>query len=217
MAHQAALIFGPQTTLPPPSLTSQLRAALLLNPRLYPLRKCIESLPAVWPALVSADPALDQVPGVRALKDLTRWLSHGEFPLAKAISELPSAFVTPFTVILHIVQYLSYTDLKHGHGPRHEHVLESVRDQGGVQGFCSGLLAAVTVATSPDVETVFRRAEVALRLAVGIGAYIDLDCVGSKISSIAIKSRPATPRNELQGYFDELESVSLTVSELMEL
>ncbi|KAL3440360.1 hypothetical protein BJX65DRAFT_314881 [Aspergillus insuetus] len=165
---------------------------------------------SIWPVLLSADPALDQVPGARALKDLTRWLSHGEFPQAKETSELPSVFVTPLTFILHIVQYLSYTDPKHG-GPRHEDVLESVREQGGVQGFCSGLLAAVTVATSPDVETVFRRAEVALRLAVGIGAYIDLDCVGSKISSIAVKSRPATPRNELQGYFDELESTYVSV------
>ncbi|KAL3493898.1 hypothetical protein BJX62DRAFT_234754 [Aspergillus germanicus] len=210
MPQPAALVFGPQTTLPPPSLTSQLRAALLLNPRLYPLRESIEVLPAIWPVLLSADPALDQVPGARALKDLTCWLSHGEFPPAKEISELPSAFVTPFTVILHIVQYLSYTDPKHG-GPRHEDVLESVRKQGGVQGFCSGLLAAVTVATSPDIETVFRRADVALRLAVGIGAYIDLDCVGSKISSIAVKSRPATPRNELQEYFDELESTYVSV------
>ncbi|KAJ0426703.1 hypothetical protein BJY00DRAFT_306700 [Aspergillus carlsbadensis] len=211
MAEPAALVFGPQTTLPSPSLVSQLRAALLLNPRLYPLRESIESLPAIWPVLLSADPALDQVPGTRALKDLTHWLSHGEFPPAKETSELPSAFVTPFTVILHIVQYLAYTDSKLG-GPQHEGVLESVREQGGVQGFCSGLLAAVTVATSPDVETVFQRADVALRLAVGIGAYIDFDCVGSKISSIAVKSRPATPPcNELQEYFDELESTYVSV------
>ncbi|KIA75343.1 polyketide synthase [Aspergillus ustus] len=210
MAQPAALVFGPQTTLPSSELACQLRAALLLNPRLYPVRKSIETLPAIWPVLLAADPALLQVCGARGLKDLSRWLSHGEFPPAREISELSSVFVTPFTVILHLVQYLSYTDPKHG-GLRHEDVLESVNEQGGVQGFCSGLLAAVTVATSADLETVCHRAEVALRLAVGIGAYIDLDCVDSKISSIAVKSRPATPHNELQDYFEDLESTYVSV------
>ncbi|KAL3462245.1 hypothetical protein BJX64DRAFT_288576 [Aspergillus heterothallicus] len=210
MAKPAALVFGPQTTLPSPELVSALRAALLLNPRLYRLREFIESLPAVWPLLLSKDSALQQVCGARALEQLSRWLSYGEFPAAREISELPSAFVTPFTVILHIVQYLSYTDLKHG-GPQHEDVLSSVKGQGGVQGFCSGLLTAVAVATSPDLETLLQRAQVVLRLAVGIGAYIDLDCVDSKISSIAVKSRPATPHNELQEYFTDLESTYVSV------
>ncbi|KAL2851871.1 hypothetical protein BJY01DRAFT_244804 [Aspergillus pseudoustus] len=211
MAQPAALVFGPQTTLPSSELASQLRAALLLNPRLYPIRESIEALPTIWPVLLAADPALHQVCGARALKDLSRWLSRGEFPAAREISELPSVFVTPFTVILHIVQYLSYTDPKHG-GQRHEDVLESVREQGGVQGFCSGLLAAVTVATSVNLETMCHTAEVALRLAVGIGAYIDLDCVDSKISSIAVKSRPATPpHNEVQDNFDDLESTYVSV------
>ncbi|KAL2812962.1 hypothetical protein BJX63DRAFT_395333 [Aspergillus granulosus] len=210
MTQPAALVFGPQTTLPSSELASQLRTALLLNPRLYPLRESIEALPTIWPVLLSVDYALNQVPGERALRELSRWLSHGEFPAAEEISVLPSAFVTPFTVILHIVQYLSYTDPKRG-GPRHEDVLTSVRDQGGVQGFCSGLLAAVAVATSADLETLCRRTDVALRLAVGIGAYIDLDCVDSKTSSIAVKSRPATPHNELQDYFDDFESTYISV------
>ncbi|KAL4994636.1 hypothetical protein BDV10DRAFT_188837 [Aspergillus recurvatus] len=185
----SALVFGSQTTLPSADVASRLRAALLLNPRLYPLRTSIEALSEIWPVLIAFDPALGRVagPAEKALRQLCRWLTHEEFPDATEISELPATFVTPFTVILHTVLYLRYTDEEGGLG--HAEVLEAVRSNGGVQGFCTGLLSAVTVATSPSVEALSRQASVALRLAVAIGAYIDLDLIDSDVSSLAVRSR----------------------------
>ncbi|KAL6231242.1 hypothetical protein BDW75DRAFT_244090 [Aspergillus navahoensis] len=184
-----ALVFGSQTTLPSAEVASRLRAGLLLNPRLYPLRTSIEALPEIWPVLRASDPALERVAGPteKALRQLCRWLSHEEFPDATEISKLPATFVTPFTVILHTVLYLHYADEEGGLG--HADVLRAVRNNGGVQGFCTGLLTAVMVATSQDVEVLSRQASVALRLAVAIGAYIDLDLIDSDVSSIAVRSR----------------------------
>ncbi|KAL3431737.1 hypothetical protein BDV09DRAFT_206463 [Aspergillus tetrazonus] len=185
----SALVFGSQTTLPSVAAASRLRAALLLDPRLYQLRTSIESLTEIWPALAISDPALERVagPAEKSLRQLCRWLSHSEFPDATEISELPATFVTPFTVILHTVLYMQYTD---GNGRLgHADVLRAVRNNGGVQGFCTGFLTAVSVATSPDLEALSRQACVALRLAVAIGAYIDLDLIDSDVSSVAVRSR----------------------------
>ncbi|KAL4789762.1 hypothetical protein BDV19DRAFT_394754 [Aspergillus venezuelensis] len=188
----AALVFGPQTTLPSPELAGQLRAALLLNPRLYPLRAAIESLPHVWSVLLAADPALAAVPDQKSLQQLSYWLSHGEFPRAKETSDLPATLVIPLTVTVHLVQYLLYTDEAEANpGRTHDDILSHVRDRGGVQGLCTGLLSAVTVATSPDLDTLWRQACVVLRLAVAIGAYVDLDLVDANVTSVAVRSRIA--------------------------
>ncbi|KAL4735137.1 hypothetical protein BDV11DRAFT_174131 [Aspergillus similis] len=185
----SALVFGSQTTLPSVEAASRLRAALLLDPRLYSLRTSIESLPEIWPVLAASNPELERAsgPAEKALRQLCRWLSRGEFPDATGISELPATFVTPFTVILHTVLYMRYTDEEGGLG--HDDILRGVRSNGGVQGFCTGLLSAVSVATSPDLEALSRQASVALRLAVAIGAYIDLDLIDSDVSSAAVRSR----------------------------
>ncbi|KAL4957579.1 hypothetical protein BDW69DRAFT_180503 [Aspergillus filifer] len=189
----AALVFGPQTTLPSPELAGQLRAVLLLCPRLYPLRAAIETLPHVWPVLLAADSALAAVPGQKSLQQLSYWLSHGEFPRAKETSDLSATLVTPLTMILHLVQYLLYTDEAGANpGRTHDDILSHVRDGGGVQGFCTGLLSAVAVATSPDLDTLCRQACVVLKLAVAIGAYVDLDLIDADVRSIAVRSRTAS-------------------------
>ncbi|KAL3470338.1 hypothetical protein BJX99DRAFT_267529 [Aspergillus californicus] len=206
----AALVFGPQTTLPSADLAFQLRTALLLSPRLYPLRACIETLPDIWPVLLALDPSLTRISGAKALNELCRWLSHGEFPSVDEISQLPAVFVTPFTVTLHIVQYLCYTDSKN-QGPSHEYVIQSAKDRGRIQGFCTGLLSAVTIATSPDVDSVCSRAAVALRLAVALGAYIDLDCVDSSFSSIAVRFRLSTGQHNLQDYLRDFPETYISV------
>ncbi|KAL4814504.1 hypothetical protein BDW67DRAFT_192176 [Aspergillus spinulosporus] len=185
----SALVFGSQTTLPSVEAALRLRAVLLLDPRLYPLRISIESLPEIWPVLTVSNPALERVagPAEKALRQLCRWISHEEFPDSTEISELPATFVTPLTVILHTILYVRYTSEDGGLG--HAGVLRAVQSNGGVQGFCTGLLTAATVATSPDLEALSRQASVALRLAVAIGAYIDLDLIDSDVSSVAVRSR----------------------------
>ncbi|KAI9375905.1 hypothetical protein BJX61DRAFT_548425 [Aspergillus egyptiacus] len=210
MEYPAAIVFGPQTTLPSAEVIFQLRASLLLNPRLYPVRDSIKELPHIWPVLLTHDPTLQKVPGAQALHDLRDWLVNGKFPSVDEIYELPAVFATPFTVILHIAQYLCYTDPKN-QGPTHEQVVGYVKDRGGIQGFCTGLLSAVAVATSPDVATLYSQIRVALNLAVGIGGYIDLDCAGNAIRSIAVRSRICTSSSELDDYLLEFPDTYISV------
>jgi hypothetical protein len=170
------------------------------------LRTSIELLPEIWQVLAVSDPALERVtgPAEKALQQLCRWLSHSEFPDATEISELPATFVTPFTVILHTVLYMRYTDEDSGLG--HADVLKAVQNNGGVQGFCTGFLTAVSVATSPDLEAFSRQTSVALRLAVAIGAYIDLDLIDSDVSSVAVRSRAG--KKGLEDFLAQFPGVS---------
>src|SRR5205814_10468875 len=69
-----------------------------------------------------------------------------------------------------IVQYLDYTR----HNVSHVCILESVKD-GGIQGFCTGFLTAIALACSREEKDIDVFGAVALRLAMCIGAFIDID------------------------------------------
>lgn len=210
------LVFGPQTSLPSASYLFQVRASLLLDPRLQSFRSALEDLPSLWPILLAADPTLDRVPGAQCLNDLSRWLLHGDLPPRWQESQ-PSTFITPLTVILHTVQYFHYIDSKIG-GTAHEQVLQSIKSQGGVQGFCTGLLTAVAIASAKDEEALCIWAGAALRLAVCIGAYVDSDGIFNTSPNdnccLAVKWRPDFGKEKLMECLRDFPGVSQSIESL---
>lgn len=172
MPLPSLVVFGSQTPSPSIEYISKLRSFLLSNRHLAYFLAAIRDLPNVWPSLVEASPSLSQVPGLRSLEDIKRWIDQGDFPLSSS-ETLPNVLSTPLTVIIHIVEYFNY--LEHlGPSTSHSQVLDSVQN-GGIQGFCTGFLAAISLACSPTEENINQIGAVALRLAVCIGAFVDLD------------------------------------------
>lgn len=100
------LVFGSQTTWPSKQYLSQLRAFLLLEPRLSPFLSAIRQLLALWQSLVDFDPCLERVPGPRSLDTLQRWIERGE-PFSVEEGQL-NVLTTPFTIIVHLIHYLHY-------------------------------------------------------------------------------------------------------------
>ena len=172
MPLPSLVVFGPQPPCPSIEYLSRLRLSLLHNRRLATFLAAIKSLPNLWSILVEANPSLTQVPGLRLLEDIKRWIEHGNFPLQTS-ETLPNVLLTPLTIIVHIVEYFSYLEYLDP-GTSHSQVLDSVRD-GGIQGFCTGFLAAISLACSRTEENINEFGAVALRLAVCIGALVDLD------------------------------------------
>ena len=170
MACPSLVVFGSQTTWPSPEYLSQLRATLLLEPSLHPFLTAIKDLHSVWQKLVQWDPRLEAVPGKESLANISHWLDHGDFPTTSR--RFPNVLSTPLTTIIHIVQYLRY--IEENKAISHSQILECA-SKGGVQGFCTGILTALAVALSKDEADVITLGGIALRLAVGIGAYVDLD------------------------------------------
>ena len=163
------IAFGSQTPWPSSGYLVNLRAALLLEPRLKPFLIAIKGLPTLWRDLIAHDPKLTAVPGQAWLDHLVEWVNHGE---SQSISGSPPNVLTmPFTIIIHIIQYSHYV---HGLQTNHAEVLKNV-ETGGIQGFCTGLLTAIAVACSKDEEAIDVFSVVALKLALCIGAYVDLD------------------------------------------
>lgn len=168
-AFPSVIAFGSQTTWPSSEYLFQLRAALLLEPRLRTFLIAIKELPRLWQDLIAHDPRLTAVPGQAWLDDLVEWVNHGELQSTSGFP--PNVLTMPFTIIIHITQYFHYLD---GLQANHAEVLENVKT-GGIQGFCTGILSAISVACSTDEEHINVLGIVALKLALCIGAYVDLD------------------------------------------
>lgn len=171
MASPSLLLFGSQTTWPSPEQSLHLRTSLLREPRLRTFVKAIEDLPDFWAVLVGFDPALQSVPGIEAYRALRHWLEHGHLVWKKGPA--PNVLYTPLTVIIHLIHYFHYlasTECSLAHAD----VLGKLQI-GGVQGFCTGFLSAVALACSQNEEDIGIFGAVILRLAVCIGAYVDLD------------------------------------------
>ncbi|KAL6719406.1 hypothetical protein ACLMJK_003646 [Lecanora helva] len=169
MLHPSLLVCGPQAGWPDDMELSRLKAFLLNEPLLQPLLSAIRDLPKLWHSLTRCAPELSASGGLDMLRSLVQWIDIED--RFQRDSNPPNIISTPLTVIIQIVQYFQY--LRHN-GFTHADILRSAQ-AGGVQGFCSGLLAATALACSKDEAEVTLYAGVAIRLAVCIGAFVDLD------------------------------------------
>ena len=165
------VIFGPQRNLPHPGGLSRLRLVTISEPKLV---AAIRDLPSLWHALVQSVPELHRVPGLRLFQELKAWIDHGRpLPPSQAFSNV---LLTPLSVIADIANYLYClrvfsADQENSHAT----ILESVREYGGVQGLCTGLLPAIAVACSKEPDEIGELGAIALRLAVCVGAIVDLE------------------------------------------
>jgi Starter unit:ACP transacylase in aflatoxin biosynthesis len=214
MALPSIVTFGSQTTWPNSEYLFQLRAALLLQPRLRTFLVAIKKLPGLWQDLVAHDPRLNAVPGQACLEDLVEWVNHGEFQSKSGLP--PNVLTMPFTIIIHITQYFHYLD---GLQSNHAEVLENLKT-GGIQGFCTGMLTAIAVACSKNEEDANKFGVVALKLALCIGAYVDLDGAfayeATETTSVAVRWRSGAGHDrilETLKSYPEVSSIKRGVEE----
>ncbi|KAI1205468.1 BcPKS19, polyketide synthase [Annulohypoxylon truncatum] len=174
------LVFGPQAGFPSQEVLEDLRQELIGNPQLSALASAAAELPQFWETLVEFDDSLQLLPGPKYLNELKQWVKEGgPFPNHN-IS--PNLYALPATILLQISQYARYLR-QLGNGSHHQ-VLESV-SAAGVQGFCVGFISATIVASSKTEADIGPIAAAGLRLALCIGAYVDLDQINEYIDGFA--------------------------------
>jgi hypothetical protein len=169
------LIFGPQAALPDQESLSRLRLVLLSEPRLSPFLVAIRGLPQLWRSLVKAFPRFEAVPGLQVLEDLESWIvDEHDFP--QTIYPLPNVLLSPLTIIMQIAHYANYLRVMQAQDVRatHQALLKDLKI-GGAQGLCIGVLSAIALACSADEEDLGTWGAVSLRLAVCVGAVVDLE------------------------------------------
>jgi hypothetical protein len=142
---------------------------LVQNEHTIPLIAAINALPEWWNTVSRSHKFLQRVPGHALLQRLRQWLVEG---IQVEVQEpVPNTFLAPLTVGMHVVEYLSYLESK---SVSHASVLRAT-GACGFQGLCIGQLTAIACSSATNDSELHEQAAVALRLAVLIGAIIDLD------------------------------------------
>ena len=193
MLRPDIIIFGPQRTFPKPESLARLRLVLLTEPCLTKFLAAIKDLPNLWSSLLKARPALERVPGIQVLEGLKTWVERGH--LARPPNPLPNTLLTPLSVVADVVHYLHFVRLREVElGESHADIISNIKSR-GLQGFGVGTLAALALACSKDQQDLGVFGSVALRLAVCIGALVDLESVFSdpanEVCSLDVCLEPA--------------------------
>ena len=163
MSGSSLLLFGPVSPQLNQDYLSDLQRSILEDSELDFLIGVIEELPSLWPIVQKEFPEFSTIPGAEQLEQLKRLRSPVQLPDVWASSNLVLA---PLTVISHIAEFLRLSrTTRNTNFPGVENV----------QGFCVGFLAAAAVASSRDKIEFRRSASTAIRLAVCVGAIIDLN------------------------------------------
>lgn len=206
------LIFGPQIALPDSEVLSRLRLVLISESRLSRFLAAIKDLPKLWRSLMEEHPKFNAVPGSKVLEDLQSWIENGG-NLPKIFTSQPNVLLSPLTIILQITHYVHFLNVMQMRDDKitHQTLLKSLK-VGGAQGLCVGILSAIALAYSVDVEDLADRAAVALRLAVFVGAVVDAE--GSfaapprEASCFAVRYEVGQDKliQELVGNFPEVSS-----------
>ncbi|KAI0553005.1 BcPKS19, polyketide synthase [Xylaria curta] len=176
-ALPSLLVFGPQNGFPSEEILEELRQELVNNPRLSALTKVVEELPQIWQHIIMVDKSLFDVPGAGYLGRLMYWVKEGGSLPPHNPGRSPNSYALAVTFLLQISQYARY--LRHLGDGSHKQLLESVR-AAGIQGFCVGFISAIVIASSKCEADIGSVAAIGLRLAVCVGAYVDLDDIGSQ-------------------------------------
>ncbi|POR33739.1 Polyketide synthase [Tolypocladium paradoxum] len=154
------LLFGPQIPRLVPSRLAELRRTIQEAPKLEFLVRIAQDLPTVWAATIHPNsPRFGRLTGAeQQLQQLGAFLENDAAELQHP-SGVPccNLVLAPLTVLSQIAEYVR------------------LGRQGPVQGFCVGFLAAAAVASARNRAELEQWTATAARLAVCIGAVIDLE------------------------------------------
>ncbi|KAL8919581.1 MAG: hypothetical protein Q9208_006698 [Pyrenodesmia sp. 3 TL-2023] len=165
----SAAFFNPQSKAADIDYLDSLPGYLHNHSLLHGFIEAIRSLPEIWQMLAHHSPDIATLKqGLAAAEALSTWMETSE---SRTIANGMSGSLTlPLLTIIQICQYFQYLDIKR---IQHSELLHLVRE-GGVHGYCGGMLPAVAVAASANEGEIVQNASTALRLAFAIGIYGDL-------------------------------------------
>lgn len=168
MNPPSALAFGPEERIPTASNLRLLKDVLQDDPTFAGITACLKQLPDTWKALLHQDAQLQSLASERRAAVLSNSLLNDEQHEGDMDT---NQVIMPMTVLVHMVQYRQF--LQQSSPSSHATVMQSVA-AGGVQGFCAGLLSAFAVCSMTNEDDFDACATYAIKLAMCVGAYVDL-------------------------------------------
>ncbi|KAJ5952971.1 CAZyme family CE10 [Penicillium vulpinum] len=203
------LVFGPQASEVEETLF-YISHNIEENPSLGFLKDVLQELPTLWSTITEAWSSLSSIPAVTQLTVLAECVRG----VIVAPENATNVLLTPLTVIRQIIDAWKFKE----------------NSQSGcrlvdTQGFCVGFLAAAVVACSNDSREFEEIASTMIRLAVCIGAAVDLNgLLHGQARSVAVRWKSANENEQLDqvlassstGYiscFTDTTSATVTVAE----
>lgn len=182
MSSPALVVCGPQTSLPSTQYLTRVQQSLVGNPKLAGFVDAINDLPRTWNTLIKTDDRLQAASGRETIEVLQQFVQQGRFPKTPETSN--NTLFSSLTVIFEIAEYFNFLASDNSHAQ----VLKTA-GSAGIQGFCTGFLAAAALACSKDEDEIIRNASVALRLAFAVGAFVDLDATSENVACLTARWR----------------------------
>ena len=201
MSSPALVVCGPQTSLPSTQYLNRAQQSLVGNSRLAGFIDAINGLPKIWEALSKGDDRLKAVSGRETIEALQQFVQRGRFPTIPEASN--NALFSSLTVIFEIIEYFNFLE----NGNSHDEILKNA-ESAGIQGFCTGFLAAAALASSKDEDEIVQNAAVALRLAFAVGAFVDLAAFSEKFACLTARWRDAGDEHHVQEVLKQYPTVS---------
>lgn len=171
MSLPSSIIFGPQIGVPSPEYLSYIRASLLRDTNAALVVQIVSDLPDLWDLYTKSQPAFNRIPGRQLLGYICQWIREDkQIPFQDSP---PNILLAPLTVITQAVEYFEYLRIT-CKGCPHADVVKGLHEN-GFQGLCIGLLTAIALSSARDQKNAVAQVGVALRLAVMIGAVVDVN------------------------------------------
>jgi len=169
-SRQSVFLFGPQslsfTTESLKTLRSQCLESLYLHDWVL---KTFSELPQHWATIVKEYPSLNVLNAEQQLEDIIDCLHTGIPP--KATFPLPNLILVPLVIVVQLTQYFRYRDLA-----QTTHDNEWLADANAeCVGFCVGVLSSLAVSCSTTRKQLEQHGSTAVRLAMLIGALMDVE------------------------------------------
>ena len=135
----------------------------------------VATLPSDWNSIFSSVPKLQHSKGKKQLEDLNEWLRGGE--VSQSSFPLPNVLLSPLVVIVQLTQYSAFIKSALPDLSDTDELPASLRASTETLGLCTGMLSAFAAACSSSLVELQQNGAVALRLAMLIGALVDVDDV----------------------------------------
>lgn len=154
-----SVLFGPQCSNFD-DVAAEISKALAEDPSVRFIRDILTELPSLWADITKAFPSLSQISGNEQIVELVQKLNGLPSP---ATVEPTNVILTPLTVISQILEFAKLNNRND-----EQKIIDA-------QGFCVGFLSAVLVACAKGNDEFRSLTATIIRLAVCIGALVDLD------------------------------------------
>ncbi|KAF2108587.1 putative polyketide synthase [Lophiotrema nucula] len=173
-------IFGPHIGGFTKQAMDKMVRPILQGPHQEWVLEATAGLSGYWEALTEKMPEIDAaIPGLKQLGDFDSWLRHGQADMPQD-AQLPNIIITPLLVLIQLTQYWQYLELTQdgARGDVHADLVHQQQQSGKSHqfetlGFCSGMPAALAVASAHNREELEKYGSVAVRLAMLLGALVD--------------------------------------------